>query len=1211
MTRKVMFFGAMLLGFVIHAQTVMNLQRPVSITTTNAQSSQNPADYSWQNPSNNLQGITIYVPPATQPNTPPIFMQQNNGRFSFSIAYSGQAFYKIELSYDNAPYSTIFEATGSTLPKEYHGWITPPSSFTTFGGHTLKVKYQNTIGNTYTRNYDVYVVEDCDGFYMDNVTAGTTDFYRNKLTLWEGSNPSNQKAVLLVSGFNAYNTLPAEYYRFAGTNLFQEFLDNNYKVYVLTFAFNAQDLKSNAAVVHSAVEYISSLNNNNDIILAGMSMGGVITRYTLAKDEQTQNNLGTINYLPVSHYISLDAPQQGAILSTELMQFTHANDENNYTFNTNAFKFMVRNNTKSIHAQLHNSFYAELNNLNNGLGYPTHCLNVGIAFSKPTLYNPHAGQKWLEIDANAHTGGALLFNVGSKSHDDYVNNEETHPGSHLPISTGAANDLRTGWGLINVVTNRSQDYHPTFISHNSALDINNGVSKFCLTLFPENQTSLLAHDYIPPEIIKPLIDILETGNLSSIPAGVAYNFTKNTPKHILENIEVYGSLLVNNNSSSGFSNNPIGGAPTGGSVNTVSTNACQGVTININNGAALEVGDLSGHSTGIFKLKKGSTLALKAGSSLKVADNSKIVIEDGANFIFEEGASIELLGSNAELVIKGKVTVGDNSTLTFTGQGHFVIDQFIYDGVYDNFWNIGQNAKLELIGSSLRTLLECKSNFVPKMQNQHTFAQIKIRNGIVSMHPNTSISTHAPLDLYMLTMKLASGYQPSALHNGLQLWGQNASIVQCTFKNATIGINSEQSLATTPLSLVNCWFLDNEIGLQTRGKNAVVQSSVFNNNTNGGWQALQMSGTSRVENSTFNNPGAIGGVYFEGQQGATLLALGNTFTNSETGIFVETATLTPTCNTFANLTYQGIFCLESNLYLNEEKFNLFNNNQSGITIQNSNGGNAFFMEQGFNEFVLGNAGYNHLNGYFGPGSILNMPTSTQIDADNNKMEIISIGNYSGPPVDIDLGLIPFGATPLSLHIPSNLSAVSSNCSGGSGVGAVLEEERTLQSLSSFKTINTTHYQNVNLQVALLDAVGEVSTDMFEGQDLLAISKLFEILTYNLGATTTDEAAMLEIGYKVMIKALNFSFAYGNLQLNRAEPSTFIDAYTEKIISVITSRLSNLNTLSATFEAERFRLNLDMSHVYRLAEYYDHAIVHLQTSSGWAIHMQQQQNANYW
>ena len=497
------------------------------------------------------------------------------------------------------------------------------------------------------------------------------------------------------------------------------------------------------------------------------------------------------------------------------------------------------------------------------------------------------------------------------------------------------------------------------------------------------------------------------------------------------------------------------------------------------------------------------------------------------------------------------------------------------------------------------------------MQNQHTFAQIKIRNGIVSMHPNTSISTHAPLDLYMLTMKLASGYQPSALHNGLQLWGQNASIVQCTFKNATIGINSEQSLATIPLSLVNCWFLDNEIGLQTRGKNAVVQSSVFNNNTNGGWQALQMSGTSRVENSTFNNPGAIGGVYFEGQQGATLLALGNTFTNSETGIFVETATLTPTCNTFANLTYQGIFCLESNLYLNEEKFNLFNNNQSGITIQNSNGGNAFFMEQGFNEFVLGNAGYNHLNGYFGPGSILNMPTSTQIDADNNKMEIISIGNYSGAPVDIDLGLIPFGATPLSLHIPSNLSAVSSNCSGGSGVGAVLEEERTLQSLSSFKTINTTHYQNVNLQVALLDAVGEVSTDMFEGQDLLAISKLFEILTYNLGATTTDEAAMLEIGYKVMIKALNFSFAYGNLQLNRAEPSTFIDAYTEKIISVITSRLSNLNTLSATFEAERFRLNLDMSHVYRLAEYYDHAIGHLQTSSGWAMHMQQQQNANYW
>jgi hypothetical protein len=59
----------------------------------------------------------------------------------------------------------------------------------------------------------VVVVPDAQGFFLDNVTSGTTDFYRNKLTLWQGANPSNQKAMLLVSGFDAYNTLSAEYYR--------------------------------------------------------------------------------------------------------------------------------------------------------------------------------------------------------------------------------------------------------------------------------------------------------------------------------------------------------------------------------------------------------------------------------------------------------------------------------------------------------------------------------------------------------------------------------------------------------------------------------------------------------------------------------------------------------------------------------------------------------------------------------------------------------------------------------------------------------------------------------------------------------------------------------------------------------------------------------------------------------------------------------------
>lgn len=173
--------------------------------------------------------------------------------------------------------------------------------------------------------------------------------------------------------------------------------------------------------------------------------------------------------------------------------------------------------------------------MNNGIGYPTHCLNVAVAFSRPDLTNPSSGQIWLTIDANLHTAG---INWGSlKNHTDTIQGDLTLSGSRLPKNTGAFNDeFIRKYLRFNVVTNRSQNHHPTFMTHNSALDIVNGKSRFCLTVFPENNATPFHHDQIPPEIISPLVQILETGSINNIPQNVAYNFTENTLKHILESV---------------------------------------------------------------------------------------------------------------------------------------------------------------------------------------------------------------------------------------------------------------------------------------------------------------------------------------------------------------------------------------------------------------------------------------------------------------------------------------------------------------------------------------------------------------------------------------------------------------------------------------------------------------------------------------------------
>ena len=155
---------------------------------------------------------------------------------------------------------------------------------------------------------------------------------------------------------------------------------------------------------------------------------------------------------------------------------------------------------------------------------------------------------------------------------------------------------------------------------------------------------------------------------------------------------------ANNIAFTDISSNPLVSTSNFSVILTGNCNSPYYSELIIDDFGVLEIG-VDENKTGSFSIHRNNRVRLKSGGVLRIHDGSQLIVSEGANFIFEDGATIELLGPNAELVIKGKVTVGDNATLTFSGSGHMVIDQFIYDGVYDNFWNIGQNAKLELIGS--------------------------------------------------------------------------------------------------------------------------------------------------------------------------------------------------------------------------------------------------------------------------------------------------------------------------------------------------------------------------------------------------------------------------------------------------------------------------------------------------------------------------------
>ncbi|MDZ7846173.1 MAG: hypothetical protein U5L96_05110 [Owenweeksia sp.] len=87
--------------------------------------------------------------------------------------------------------------------------------------------------------------------------------------------------------------------------------------------------------------------------------------------------------------------------------------------------------------------------------------------------------------------------------------------------------------LLTLLLNSS--YDPTFIPHFSALDIENGTSNFCITLFTEENNNLLYHDQIPPEIIDPLLEILETAsNLNQIATNEKFNYAEPAPEADLD-----------------------------------------------------------------------------------------------------------------------------------------------------------------------------------------------------------------------------------------------------------------------------------------------------------------------------------------------------------------------------------------------------------------------------------------------------------------------------------------------------------------------------------------------------------------------------------------------------------------------------------------------------------------------------------------------------
>ena len=251
------------------------------------------------------------------------------------------------------------------------------------------------------------------------------------------SNTTNEirKPFIFIEGFDYINSQTPDHYlnlyNTYNNGLISELHNDNFDIIFLDFEHSGDYLQRNAFLVVKLIERINELKvTNEEIIIQGYSLGGVITRYALAYMEQ-QN-------IPhnVKLFISHDSPQKGAnfpigiqyslntlalhsiaslILYPIYMQFKEWNpatkqialyhvDGGNQVSLDEGGSYKTYQITANNHS-FFNSFFTELQNLNSeSNGYPIQLKKIAIS---------NGSNSGIKQTNNGHTiyDGEILLNL--------------------------------------------------------------------------------------------------------------------------------------------------------------------------------------------------------------------------------------------------------------------------------------------------------------------------------------------------------------------------------------------------------------------------------------------------------------------------------------------------------------------------------------------------------------------------------------------------------------------------------------------------------------------------------------------------------------------------------------------------------------------------------------------------------------------------------
>jgi len=227
-----------------------------------------------------------------------------------------------------------------------------------------------------------------------NHSGGTFSIYRNQFNN-SVTIPNSRKLVIWVEGFEILGSVSIQdnYNIINAGSLASSIHAAGYDIAILNFNNASDQIQRNARLLEDFIIQINSNRTTNDqLVIMGYSMGGLVARYALVELEN--QNIDHKTRL----YISYDAPHKGAHVPASVQSLALTFNSTTYRtlfpelatlldrFNSPAaqqmLKYRVTNPTVSQTLTVspsHTTFFNELNTLNTNGGFPRNCQSVALS----------------------------------------------------------------------------------------------------------------------------------------------------------------------------------------------------------------------------------------------------------------------------------------------------------------------------------------------------------------------------------------------------------------------------------------------------------------------------------------------------------------------------------------------------------------------------------------------------------------------------------------------------------------------------------------------------------------------------------------------------------------------------------------------------------------------------------------------------------------